>query len=96
MLLIIDDVQLNDPKLFFPYISNSFGFDPDGIKDLDNLYDVVSEYKDTLDVIIHDFDEVTEESRKFAKKVAGVFQDSKLVNKNIKLSFIQNEEKTIK
>lgn len=96
MILIIDDVQLNDEKVFFPYISNAFGLDTDGIKDLDKLYEVVSEYKDPLDVIIHDYDEVAEGSRKFAKKVASVFQDSKLVNKKIKLSFLQNEENTVK
>lgn len=95
MILMIDDVQMMDEKTFFPYVSQALGYGNDGITNADKLYDVVSEYKNELEIIIHDYDDVPDSSKKFAKSIAGVFMDSKLVNKKVKVNFLHGEENSI-
>lgn len=90
MLVMLDDIQFKKEKTFFDFMNQSFGFTTDKITDLDKLYDVVSEYKNDLEIIINDYDDVTDDMKKFAKKAVGVFMDCRMVNKNLKVTFMHS------
>lgn len=95
MLVMLDDIQFKDEETFFTFMSQSLGLGTDGIDNLDKLYDTVSEFKDELDVIINDYDDVTDEMRKFAKKAVGVFMDCRMVNKKLKVTFMHDVDDQI-
>lgn len=95
MLVMLDDIQFKDEETFFTFMSQSLGLGADGIDNLDKLYDTVSEFKDELDVIINDYDDVTDEMRKFAKKAVGVFMDCRMVNKKLKVTFMHDVDDQI-
>lgn len=95
MLVMLDDIQFKKEKTFFDFMNQSFGFTTDKITDLDKLYDVVSEYKNDLEIIINDYDDVTDDMRKFAKKAVGVFMDCRMVNKNLKVTFMHSVDDQI-
>lgn len=95
MLVMLDDIQFKDEETFFTFMSQSLGLGVDGIDNLDKLYDAVSEFKDDLDVIINDYDDVTDEMRKFAKKAVGVFMDCRMVNKKLKVTFMHDVDDQI-
>ena len=95
MILMLDDVQLADENVFFPYVSNAFGMETDGITTLDKLYDVVSEYDDELDVMIHDLNDVSEEGKKFARAAANIFMDARMTNKKLKVTFMSAGKETV-
>ncbi len=90
MLVMLDDIQFKNEETFFTFISQSLGLGIDGIDNLDKLYDAVSEFKDELDIIINDYDDVTEDMKKFAKKAVGVFMDCRMVNKKLRVSFMHD------
>lgn len=95
MLVMLDDIQFKKEKTFFDFMNQSFGFTTDKITDLDKLYDVVSEYKNDLEIIINDYDDVTDDMKKFAKKAVGVFMDCRMVNKNLKVTFMHSVDDQI-
>lgn len=90
MLVMLDDIQFKNEETFFTFMSQSLGLGTDGINDLDKLYDVVSEYKDELEIIINDYDDVTDDMKKFAKKAVGVFMDCRMVNKKLEVTFMHD------
>lgn len=90
MLVMLDDIQFKGEKTFFDFMNQSFGFETNKITDLDKLYDVISEYKNDLEIIINDYDDVTDDMKKFAKKAVGVFMDCRMVNKNLKVTFMHS------
>lgn len=95
MLVMLDDIQFKKEKTFFDFMNQSFGFTTDKITDLDKLYDVISEYKNDLEIIINDYDDVTDDMKKFAKKAVGVFMDCRMVNKNLKVTFMHSVDDQI-
>jgi len=95
MLVMLDDIQFKDEETFFTFMSQSLGLGVDGIDNLDKLYDVVSEYDDELEIIINDYDDVTDDMRKFAKKAVGVFMDCRMVNKKLEVTFMHDVDDDI-
>lgn len=95
MLIMIDDVQFKSKEKFFVFMSQNLGLGADGINNEDKLYDVVSEFKEPLEIVIHDYDDVDEESRKFAKNIVGMLMDCRMVNKKLKITFQHGEENLV-
>ena len=67
----------------------------EGITDFNKLYDVVSEYKDDIEVMIHDLSDVPDESKKFARKVTNTFMDARMSNKKLKVTFMSDGKVTV-
>lgn len=91
MLVMIDDVQFKEKEIFYTFMSRSLGLGPDGITDENKLYDVISEFKEPLEIILNDMEDVPEENKKLARQALKIFMDCKLVNKNITVSFFDEE-----
>lgn len=62
----------------------------DSIANGDKLYEKLCEVEEPLEVMIHDFDDIPEESLEFAKGVLSVFMDARMKNKNITVNFIND------
>ena len=77
MILMIDDVKMVNADMFYPYVSNK-------------LYEKLCEVEEPLEIMIHDFDDIPEESLEFAKGVLSVFMDARMKNKNITVNFIND------
>lgn len=92
MLVMVDDVKLSGADTFFPYISMALGKGADGIKDENDLYDVLSESKNEIEIMINDLGDVAEEFKKFAKTVVSTCMDAKMANKKIKIDFVSGKE----
>ena len=86
MILMIDDVKMVNADMFYPYVSKALAHDMDSIANGDKLYEV----EEPLEVMIHDFDDIPEESLEFAKGVLSVFMDARMKNKNITVNFIND------
>ena len=95
MLVMIDDVQFRTDETFFVFMGQSLGLGADGIKNEDELYDAVSEFKEPLEIIVHDYDDITEDRRKFAKKMISVIMDCHMVNKKLQIEFQHGEENLV-
>lgn len=92
MILMIDDVKMVNAETFFPYVSKALGYGSDGIINGDRLYDVLSECDDEVEIILHDYDKVPEESRKFAKDIVSLFMDVRVANKKVSVEFVNNDD----
>lgn len=92
MIVMVDDVQFKNEESFYLYISKSLGVDEGVITNENQLYDVLSEYDQELEIIVHDYDDIEEQSKKFARKIAEVLMDCRLANKKLKVEFMQGEE----
>lgn len=90
MILMIDDVKMVNADMFYPYVSKALAHDMDSIANGDNLYEKLCEVEETLEIMIHDFDDIPEESLEFAKGVLSVFMDARMKNKNITVNFIND------
>ena len=69
MILMIDDVKMVNADMFYPYVSKALAHDMDSIANGDKLYEKLCEVEEPLEVMIHDFDDIPEESLEFAKGV---------------------------
>ena len=90
MILMIDDVKIVNDDMFYPYVSNALDHDMDSIANGDKLYEKLCEFDEALEIMIHDFDDIPEESLEFAKGVLSVFMDARMKNKNITVNFIND------
>lgn len=90
MILMIDDVKMVNADMFYPYVSKALAHDTDSIVNGDKLYEKLCEVEETLEIMIHDFDDIPEESLEFAKGVLSVFMDARMKNKNITVNFIND------
>ncbi|RGH75191.1 hypothetical protein [Ruminococcus sp. AM31-15AC] len=90
MVLMIDDVKMVNADMFYPYVSKALAHDMDSIANGDKLYEKLCEVEEPLEVMIHDFDDIPEESLEFAKGVLSVFMDARMKNKNITVNFIND------
>lgn len=90
MILMIDDVKMVNADMFYPYVSKALAHDTDSIVNGDKLYEKPCEVEEPLEVMIHDFDDIPEESLEFAKGVLSVFMDARMKNKNITVNFIND------
>ena len=88
MILMIDDVKMVNADMFYPYVSKALAHDTDSITSEDKLYEKLCETSEPLEVMIHDFDDIPEESIDFAKSVVSIFMDARMKNKNITVEFI--------
>ena len=86
MILMIDDVKMVNADMFYPYVSKALAHDMDSIANGDKLCEV----EEPLEIMIHDFDDIPEESLEFAKGVLSVFMDARMKNKNITVNFIND------
>jgi RNAse (barnase) inhibitor barstar len=89
---MIDDIQFKSQETFYTFMSQNLGLGTDGITDEDKLYDVISEYKEPLEIVIHDYDDIDVENRKFAKKMVQTIMDCRMANRKLKVTFQQGEE----
>ena len=71
MILMIDDVKMVNADMFYPYVSKALAHDMDSIANGDKLYEKLCEVEEPLEIMIHDFDDIPEESLEFAKGVYG-------------------------
>ena len=90
MILMIDDVKMVNADMFYPYVSKALAHDTDSIANGDKLYEKLCEVEEPLEIMIHDFDDIPEESLEFAKGVLSVFMDARMKNKNITVNFIND------
>ena len=63
MILMIDDVKMVNADMFYPYVSKALAHDMDSIANGDKLYEKLCEVEEPLEIMIHDFDDIPEESR---------------------------------
>lgn len=91
MILMIDDVKIVNAETFYPYVSKALGCGTDGINDENKLYDALSAADEPVEIIIHDYDDVPEESRKFAKNIVSTLMDVRMVNKKVSVEFVNDE-----
>ena len=91
MILMIDDVKMVNADLFYPYVSKALAHATDSIANDDKLYEKLCEVDEPLEVMIHDFDDIPEESLDFAKNVLSIFMDARMKNKNITVNFINED-----
>lgn len=84
MVLLIDDIKLKSQEIFLDYMDNFF---PDvEMTNLDQLYEALCAVEDDVEVIISDYDEIPEESKKFARQALEVMNDVRSSKKNYKIT----------
>ena len=76
MILMIDDVKMVNADMFYPYVSKALAHDMDSIANGDKLYEKLCEVEEPLEIMIHDFDDIPEESLEFAHTIGNVYADS--------------------
>lgn len=91
MILMIDDVKMVNAETFFPYVSRALGLGSNEITDENKLYDVLSEFDDEVEIILHDYNKVPDESRKFAKEIVSLLMDVRVANNKVSVEFVNND-----
>ena len=89
---MIDDIKMVNAETFFPYISKSLGLGNNKITDENKLYDVLAEFDDEVEIILHDYNKVPEESRKFARGIVRILMDAKVSNNKVSVEFVNNDD----
>lgn len=88
MLVMIDDVQFESKEKFFGYISKALGCDePDKIDSVAELFDVLCDFEDDIDVTFYDSEEIKPEMKEFAQEVFAAFLNAKSTNDKLSVQF---------
>lgn len=88
MLVMIDDVQFESRERFFGYISKALGCgDEEKIDSVSELFDVLCDFEDDINVTFYDTEEITAEMKEFAQEVFAAFLNAKSTNDNLTVQF---------